>query len=150
MRHSKGKKIALHIIMYTFVLIMMIPLLWLVVISFKTNREILTEPLQLPDVWSFQNYIDALQQLDIVKLFSNTIIISVIAVIIQLVITISSSFAIFSYRTIHKPLCFAIPHLSYQLCIRGRRKMGTYIAIYNNGHLLQYINFFGIYERHTS
>ena len=80
--------------MYTFVLIMMIPLLWLVVISFKTNREILTEPLQLPDVWSFQNYIDALQQLDIVKLFSNTIIISVIAVIIQLVITISSSFAI--------------------------------------------------------
>ncbi len=94
MRHSKGKKIALHIIMYTFVLIMMIPLLWLVVISFKTNREILTEPLQLPDVWSFQNYIDALQQLDIVKLFSNTKIISVIAVIIQLVITISSSFAI--------------------------------------------------------
>ena len=94
MRHSKGKKIALHIIMYTFVLIMMIPLLWLVVISFKTNREILTEPLQLPDVWSFQNYIDALQQLDIVKLFSNTIIISVIAVIIQSVMTISITYAI--------------------------------------------------------
>ncbi len=43
----------LHVILYTFVLIMMVPLIWLVVISFKTNREILTQPLQLPSTWSF-------------------------------------------------------------------------------------------------
>ena len=94
MRQAKGKRVALHITLYVFVLIMMIPLLWLVVISFKTNNEILTQPLKLPTVWSFQNYTDALQQLNIGRLFSNTAFISLIAVIIQLAITISSAFAI--------------------------------------------------------
>lgn len=94
MKQPNGRKITLHIVLYLFVIIVMIPLLWLVVISFKTNNEILTEPLKLPSTWSLKNYRDALQQLSIGKLFSNTAFISIIAVAIQLVITISSAFAI--------------------------------------------------------
>lgn len=94
MRYSKGTRVTLQIVLLVFVFIMMIPLLWLVVISFKTNNEILTQPLKLPTEWSFKNYTDALNQLNIGTLFSNTAFISIVAVIIQLAITISSSFAI--------------------------------------------------------
>ena len=67
----------LHVILYTFVLIMMVPLIWLVVISFKTNREILTQPLQLPSTWSFVNYKEALELLDIFRLFLFFVILSI-------------------------------------------------------------------------
>lgn len=60
----------LHVVLYTFVLIMMVPLLWLVVISFKTNREILTQPLQLPSAWSLVNYKEALELLVFFDCFS--------------------------------------------------------------------------------
>lgn len=92
--NRKVQRGILHLVLYIFVLIMMVPLIWLVIISFKTNREILTQPLQMPSAWSFVNYKEALELLDIFRLFFNTFLIAVTAVFLQLIITIPSSFAV--------------------------------------------------------
>ena len=117
MRQAKGKRVALHITLYVFVLIMMIPLLWLVVISFKTNNEILTQPLKLPTVWSFQNYTDALQQLNIGRLFSNTAFISLIAVIIQ---NILYGFFLIGLSISPFVLLFPIYRINHTLGVTGK------------------------------
>lgn len=90
----KIKRVLLYISLYTFVLVMMIPLIWLVILSFKTNNEILTQPLSLPGKWSLANYKEALGLLNIFRLFFNTFFIAVMAVGIQLLITIPSSFVL--------------------------------------------------------
>ena len=90
----KAKRTALHLVLYAIVLLMMVPLIWLVIISFKTNNEILTQPLSLPAKWSFINYKEALELLNIFRLFKNTFVIAVLAVAIQLLITVPSSYAV--------------------------------------------------------
>ena len=42
-----------------FLVFTFVPLLWLVISSFKTNLELTTRPFALPEVWQLQNYVTA-------------------------------------------------------------------------------------------
>lgn len=52
-----------NIVLYGFLsvwsLFVLLPVLWMVFASFKTRREIFTDPLGLPDTWGFDSYIRA-------------------------------------------------------------------------------------------
>ena len=52
-----------------FLVFTFVPLLWLVVSSFKTNLELISSPFSLPAVWQIQNYINAFQLADLHRLF---------------------------------------------------------------------------------
>ena len=73
------------IILFLFITIM--PLLWLLLSSFKTNFEFETNPIALPTVWQFQNYLNALQIANLPRLFLNSVIISTMATLLNLLVT---------------------------------------------------------------
>lgn len=85
-----GKKTLLTLI----TILTVFPFLWIVMLSFKTDIQILTKPFSLPESLNIDNYIRALKTLDITTMFGNTIIISIVALAISLVFSFMSSYCI--------------------------------------------------------
>jgi raffinose/stachyose/melibiose transport system permease protein len=75
------KKILSKILIFIFIsgiiIISIFPLLWVLLSSFKTNREILSGSLGLPAAFSFKNYINALKIAPIPQFYLNSIMVSV-------------------------------------------------------------------------
>ena len=89
-----ASKVILFTILFILTAVVMVPFLWSILLSFKTNNEIVNAPTALPAVFNFDNYVRALETLDLPSMYKNTIIIAVVAEFITLIITFMSSFAI--------------------------------------------------------
>lgn len=44
-------------VLILFAVIIFLPLIWMVLTGFKTNKELFLEPWKLPEVWQFKNYL---------------------------------------------------------------------------------------------
>jgi raffinose/stachyose/melibiose transport system permease protein len=79
-----------------------------VLLSFKDNNDLYINPLVLPKVINFDNYLRALRTINLGKLYFNTVLVMVIAVGISILITFMSSYALsrmqFKKRSIQKSL----------------------------------------------
>lgn len=64
-----------HIILVIWVLIVITPLLWVLLSSFKTSSEIYASPFSLPAVPQFENYVRAWNESSIGQYFLNTLIV---------------------------------------------------------------------------
>ena len=91
---SKRKKIALIIGIIVITAMVVFPFAWMIILSFKTNTEIMTNPLALPEMFNVDNYKRAFEVLDYGKLYGNTIFVCLCSIVIELVITFFSSFVI--------------------------------------------------------
>ena len=91
---SKRKKTALIIGIAVITAIVVFPFVWMIILSFKTNTEIMTNPLALPQIFNVDNYKRAFEVLDYGKLYGNTIFVCLCSIVIELVITFFSSFVI--------------------------------------------------------
>ncbi len=69
-----------------------LPLIWLVLSSFKTNTQIVTESLTLPNPWNFQGYRDAMQMANLHISFLNTIIVSLSSTALTMIVAILSAY----------------------------------------------------------
>lgn len=94
MNFSKTKNNLLTLFTYVFTVIMMIPFIWMVILAFKSNTEILTDPLSLPDALSFDNFRRAIETIDFPLIYTNTFIITVVTMLIEIPITFLSAFAL--------------------------------------------------------
>ena len=70
------------------------PILWAMLLSLKTNNEIVNSPLSLPQTISFENYQRAIDTIDFSKMYFNTILLVVISTFFSILFTFMSSFAI--------------------------------------------------------
>lgn len=77
-----------------FVIMTVVPLIWLIVASFKTNLEYQMEPFSLPKNWQFQNYVKAMNMGNLPSLFLHSVIVAVGTCVINLLITSMASFVI--------------------------------------------------------
>lgn len=77
-----------------FLIMTVVPLIWLIVASFKTNLEYQMEPFALPKEWQFQNYVKAMHMGNLPSLFMHSVIVAVGTCIINLLITSMASFVI--------------------------------------------------------
>lgn len=93
-RKKKITKWLSYFVTYGITFLVMIPFLWMIVLSFQDNNTILTNPFSLPDSLSLDNYRRAFETLDMGLLYKNTFIISIISVFLEIIITFMSSFAI--------------------------------------------------------
>ena len=91
---SKRKKFALITGIAVITAMVVFPFVWMIILSFKTNTEIMTNPLALPQVFNVDNYKRAFEVLDYGKLYGNTIFVCLCSIVIELVITFFSSFVI--------------------------------------------------------
>lgn len=91
---NKKKRTIMYIVMALVTLLVVFPFIWMLILSFKTNSEILSAPLSLPEKFNFDNYKHAMETLDFPKLYGNTFFVCVISLVIELVITFFSSFVL--------------------------------------------------------
>ncbi|MCX7027481.1 MAG: carbohydrate ABC transporter permease [Spirochaetes bacterium] len=71
-----------------------IPLLWLLLNSFKTNLELQASPFGLPSRFSFQNYRNAIALSSLPRLFINSVLVAFGTVIINILVTSMAGFVL--------------------------------------------------------
>ncbi len=70
------------------------PFLWMLLLSFKTDTQIMNAPFSLPEIWNFDNYKRALGVLKLPVMYKNTILLVATTQVIGLTITFLSSYCL--------------------------------------------------------
>lgn len=79
-----GKLKILEVFSWLLLVIYMAPFYLMIINSFKTRREIFSNTTGLPSTWNFKNYLDAMNKMNVISAFANSIIITVGSVILIL------------------------------------------------------------------
>jgi len=87
-------KAILYMILILLALIYLLPLLWMLMVSVKTNSEVLTSPFSLPEVLQLGNYIFAWTNGNLGTASLNSLIVCGISLVISLLIGSMAAFAI--------------------------------------------------------
>lgn len=74
------------------------PLVWAVLSSFKTDPEIFTSPWRLPADWRFDNFARAWQDANVGKYFLNSVIVVCSAVVLTLLLSSAVAYAIARFQ----------------------------------------------------
>jgi ABC-type glycerol-3-phosphate transport system permease component len=86
---------ALHYLAYTVVALATLgPVLWIVMLSFKTRREFVNHPFALPQTFSFDNYIEVFRQEQVPLFILNSLLTVAGALAIVLVAATLAAYAI--------------------------------------------------------
>lgn len=81
------------IIAYLVTFLILLPILWIVLLSFQKSAVILTDPFNLTGL-SLKNYINTITTLPLLQMYGNTLILALSSVLIGTVISFMSSFAL--------------------------------------------------------
>ncbi|NCB01941.1 MAG: carbohydrate ABC transporter permease [Spirochaetia bacterium] len=95
-----------HIVMITWVLIVLFPLWVLVINSFKSRLTIYTNPFWIPKTWNFNNYKEVFSDGNFLVYFNNSLIVVIISLIISLFIAALASYALASWKGKYSRLLF--------------------------------------------
>ena len=77
-----------------FLAITFLPLLWLVISSFKTNLELVTSAFSLPAAWQFGNYVNAVRVAGLPRLFVNSLIVASLSMALNLAFCSMAAFVL--------------------------------------------------------
>lgn len=94
MRTKSQTKMSEYTLLIIVTFLIVIPFLWMLLLSFKSNTEIFDNALSIPKSLNFDNYKKALETLNFGQLYKNTFFIAVVTMTIELIITFSSSFVL--------------------------------------------------------
>lgn len=83
---KKVSKVLLNLVCILLAAIILAPLAWIILNSFKTNKEMFKDSLALPEVWQFGNYVKA-WNMGLYKYLGNSVLVSSISLIGILVIS---------------------------------------------------------------
>jgi len=83
-----------HSVLVLWSAIVVLPLLWTLMTSFKTTREIFHSPFSLPSHWNFTNYVKAWTTAGIGSYFLNTVIVVASALVIVMVLGAMCSYVL--------------------------------------------------------
>ena len=119
----------LNCIVVVITVMMIIPFLWIILMSFKTDSEILTTPFSLPEQFSLDNYKRALDILPLGSMYLNTMIIAFFSEAICLAATFMSS--------------YGLTRLKYR---SSKLQNGLYLYIISGLMIPTYILLFPIYR----
>ena len=75
-----------HVVLGFWSLLVIVPLLWTLMSSFKTSSEIFASPFGLPSHWNFDNYVSAWTTQGIGRYFLNTVIVVGCALVIVMIL----------------------------------------------------------------
>lgn len=88
------KTLAGEIVMLIFCVVFFIPIYYLVVSTFKSQKEIMSQPLHLPSSFKFDNYVKALDSMDFWRNFANSLLITVCSVVLIVIFGSMAAYAI--------------------------------------------------------
>ena len=126
------------IIIISFVFYAIIPFLWLVLASLKTNAELLDDPNKLPKVFQFKNYTEAIEAAGLGRLIVNSLVISTIATFLNILVSSMCAFAIARHTFWGRNVLFLM--ISGGILVPLNALIIPYFAI---------INFLNLYDTRT-
>jgi len=112
---KKGKKRIYAALMIVVTLLVVFPFFWMLMLAFKTNPEIMSDPLAFPKSLSLENFRHAMDTLDYLNLYKNTAQICILALLLELTCTFLSSFVLSRMHFANKK----IPNMVFQYLIIG-------------------------------
>ncbi|MDF2615059.1 MAG: ABC-type sugar transport system, permease component [Clostridia bacterium] len=125
------------IVLMFFAIYAIFPILWLLISSFKTNAELMSEPFGLPAVWQFGNYLNALKASNLGILFANSVFISIAATCINIMLAGMISYCIARFTFKGKEIIFVM--FSAGILVPLNALMVPYFTI---------VNKLGLYDKH--
>ncbi|WHX49545.1 carbohydrate ABC transporter permease [Paenibacillus woosongensis] len=81
--HRRGSTVK-NILLYLLLLVFLTPFLMIIMNSFKTTQQFVENPLSFPESLRFENYVSAYHNMDFLNSFLNSMIITVVAVLLIL------------------------------------------------------------------
>lgn len=84
----------LTIVMFAVAIIMLSPIYYVVVSTFKNAQEVTFDPMGLPKQWDFSRYKDAWDQMDYLRSLGNTLKIAIPTVLLSTLFSASAAYAI--------------------------------------------------------
>lgn len=107
----KAVAIASGALAYLITFLVVLPLLWIVLLSFQPSGNILGNPFSLANL-TLDNYMTVIGSLPLLKMYGNTILIATVAVSVGTAISFTAAFAltrmIFRHRKVQSSLRFYI------------------------------------------
>ncbi|MDX6282547.1 MAG: N-acetylglucosamine transport system permease protein, partial [Kribbellaceae bacterium] len=85
-KEGRGVATAAHIALILWSLLVILPLVWTVLSSFKSTKEVLGNPLALPGKLRFGNYATAWTTAGIGRYFTNTVIVVASALVLVMIL----------------------------------------------------------------
>ena len=130
---KKAARVFSYLFMALCVLVALFPIVWVVLSSFKTNREILSNGLQLPSTFSFSGYKQALEMAPILKFFVNSLIVSFASTALNVFILAMAGYVFAKKKFRFKNLIFGI--LSLSMVIPSTALMSPVYTVITKLHL---------------
>ncbi len=99
-RSQRIGKIILYLFLILITIIMIVPFLWMLSASIKTNTEVFKmTPFQfIPDVPQWSNYIDIWTRIPLARFIGNTVYLTIIVTVLQV---LTSSFAAYAFSKLN-------------------------------------------------
>lgn len=95
---KKTERVVLQILLLAFTVVFLSPLLYMVLNSFKPYSQMLREPWALPETFFLDNYIKAFGQMQFFQSFSNSLLITVVSVLLIVVLGALAAYPITRFR----------------------------------------------------
>jgi raffinose/stachyose/melibiose transport system permease protein len=102
------RKIFTYILACIVTLIMVVPLIWLILISLKTQQDIMLKPLAFPNKLIISNYIKVLKMPEFRIYYLNSIIVTTFALIINIIICSWAAYGFSKFNFKGKVLFFTL------------------------------------------
>jgi raffinose/stachyose/melibiose transport system permease protein len=99
----------IDVLLILFALTTIYPMIWMTLNSFKTSREVIANPIGLPQKFSLINYIGAVESFDFLRYFLNSIVYTVGTIILVIIVA--------------APFAYATSRLEF----KGRDKLYKYV-----------------------
>lgn len=95
---KKYYKIFIYMALILLAVSIIVPVGWVFLASIKENSEFYGNPWTLPKGFYFQNFIDAFEKANMGEYFINSIIVTVVALLLLLVIALPAAYVLARYR----------------------------------------------------
>ncbi len=93
-RKKNGSHVIVFIILALCMVVTLLPFIWMVLTSLKTQSEAVTIPLQiLPNKLLFSNYVSVFKKIPFAKMYLNTIISTAVVVSVQVILCSMAAYA---------------------------------------------------------
>ncbi len=106
--NNKVKQIISNTVLILFSITTLFPLVWMFYTSFKTNKEISASSIALPTSLHFENYVNAWNTAHMGTYFINSVVVTLVSVIITIIIGAAAAFILAKFQFKYKKAILAL------------------------------------------
>lgn len=88
----------IRVILIVFLFIVLVPLLWTIMQSFKTSQEFFADPWALPSVFNINNYTNAWNKANMSGYFLNSVYVTIISTIFLMMLSVPTSYCLARFK----------------------------------------------------